>query len=69
MSHHIAKLLLEHAESIADRQSAIVRALKLGMPMPEIREYLDWIDYSLNGQTPNESHSIFQNQINQPKDE
>lgn len=44
MAHEIAKLLLEHADTLLDRQEAIKTALGLGMPLHEIEEYLDWID-------------------------
>jgi hypothetical protein len=44
MAHGIAKLLLEHADTVLDRQQAIKTALTLGMPLHEIEEYLDWVD-------------------------
>jgi DNA-binding transcriptional MerR regulator len=44
MSHEIAKLLLEHAETFLERTEAIKSALTLGMPLTEIEEYLDWLD-------------------------
>jgi len=44
MSHEIAKLLLEHAESFLERTEAIKSALALGMPLTEIEDYLDWLD-------------------------
>ncbi len=44
MSHEIAKLLLEHAETFLERTEAIKAALSLGMPLNEIQEYLDWLD-------------------------
>ena len=44
MSHQIAKLLLEHAQTFLDRTEAIKSALSLGMPLNEIEEYLDWLD-------------------------
>jgi DNA-binding transcriptional MerR regulator len=44
MAHEIAKLLLEHAATFLDRQEAIKSALRLGMPLREIEEYLDWLD-------------------------
>ena len=44
MSHEIAKLLLEHAETFLERTEAIKSALGLGMPLHEIEEYLDWLD-------------------------
>jgi DNA-binding transcriptional MerR regulator len=48
MSHEIAKLLLEHAETFLERTEAIKAALSLGMPLNEIQDYLDWLD-SLRG--------------------
>jgi DNA-binding transcriptional MerR regulator len=44
MSHEIAKLLLEHAETFLERTEAIKSALSLGMPLSEIEKYLDWLD-------------------------
>ena len=44
MSHKIAKLLLEHADGFVQRSQAIAEAIKLGMPLHEIEEYLDWLD-------------------------
>jgi hypothetical protein len=44
MSHEIAKLLLEHAETFLERTEAIKSALGLGMPLHEIEDYLDWLD-------------------------
>lgn len=44
MSHEIAKLMLEHAQTFLDRQEAIRSAMALGMPLNEIEEYLDWLD-------------------------
>jgi hypothetical protein len=44
MSHEIAKLLLEHAETFLERTEAIKSAAALGMPLNEIEEYLDWLD-------------------------
>ena len=44
MSHEIAKLLLEHAETFLERTEAIKSALALGMPLEEIEDYLDWLD-------------------------
>lgn len=42
--YEIAKLILEHADSICERQQAVKTALYLGMPLHEIEEYLDWLD-------------------------
>lgn len=44
MAHEIAKLLLEHADSFADRSKAVAQAYELGMPLAEIEAYLDWLD-------------------------
>ncbi len=44
MSHEIAKLLLEHADTFLARTEAVRSALALGMPLNEIEEYLDWVD-------------------------
>ena len=44
MTHKIAKLILEHAESITDRKTAIQKAMELGMSSDEVNEYLDWLD-------------------------
>jgi hypothetical protein len=44
MSHEIAKLLLEHAETFLERTEAVKAALSLGMPLNEIQDYLDWLD-------------------------
>jgi DNA-binding transcriptional MerR regulator len=44
MSHEIAKLLLEHAETFLERTEAIKAASSLGMPLNEIQDYLDWLD-------------------------
>jgi DNA-binding transcriptional MerR regulator len=44
MAHEIAKLLLEHADTVLEREEAIKTALYLGMSLHEIEEYLDWLD-------------------------
>ncbi len=44
MAHEVAKLLLEHAGTFLDRQEAIRTCLRLGMPLAEIEEHLDWLD-------------------------
>jgi hypothetical protein len=41
--HEIAKVILEHAETLWERSEAIEKALYLGMPLNEIEEYLDWM--------------------------
>jgi len=49
MAYEIAKLMLEHADSMLERQEAIERALELGMPIHEIEDYLDWLDRMRDG--------------------
>lgn len=44
MAHEIAKLLLEHAQDLAERTEAVAAAMRMGMPLREIEEYLDWLD-------------------------
>ena len=44
MAHEIPKIILEHADTIANRRIAIETALGLGMPLQEIEGYLDWLD-------------------------
>jgi hypothetical protein len=44
MAHEVAKLMLEHAATFLQRTEAIEAALRLGMPLVEIEEYLDWLD-------------------------
>lgn len=44
MAHEIAKLILEHADSMGERAAAVRTALSLGMPLNQIEEYLDWLD-------------------------
>jgi hypothetical protein len=44
MSHEIAKLLLEHAETFLERTEAVKAALSLGMPLNEVQDYLDWLE-------------------------
>jgi hypothetical protein len=44
LAHEIAKLLLEKAGTFLERKEAIESALRLGMPLNEIEEYLDWLD-------------------------
>ena len=44
MAHEIAKLLLEHADTLIERGEAVETAMYLGMPLHEIEEYLDWLD-------------------------
>jgi DNA-binding transcriptional MerR regulator len=54
MSHEIAKLLLEHAETFLERTEAVKSAIALGMPITEIEEYLDWLD-NVRGRRPPET--------------
>ncbi|MBI2827572.1 MAG: hypothetical protein HYX69_23095 [Planctomycetia bacterium] len=42
--HEIAKLILEHADTLFERDEAIRKALYLGMPLNEIESYLDWLE-------------------------
>ncbi len=55
MTHKIAKLLLEHAESFLERSEAVKVAMSLGMPIHEIEAYLDWLDMVRNRSAPDES--------------
>ena len=50
MAHEIAKLLLEKSGTFLERREAIAAALRLGMPLDEIQDYLDWMD-SIHGRT------------------
>lgn len=43
MAHEIAKLLLEHAGTAIERNKAIETAVRLGMPLHEIDQYLEWL--------------------------
>ncbi len=56
MSHKVAKLLLEHADSFLQRSEAIRAALSLGMPLYEIESYLDWLD-GVRGPVPEKGNS------------
>jgi hypothetical protein len=60
MAHEIAKLLLEHARTFLERSEALESAVKLGMPLHEIEDYLDWLDSIRNsapdGPLPDENH-------------
>ena len=44
MADEIAKTLLENAQTLAERVEAIQTALRLGMPLHQIEEFLDWLD-------------------------
>lgn len=43
MAHEIAKLLLEHAGTAIEREKAIETAVRMGMSLTEIDEYLEWL--------------------------
>ena len=53
MAHQIAKLLLEHADTFLEKKKAIQSALELGMPLNEIEEYLDWLEF-MRSQNPSD---------------
>ncbi len=53
MPYEIAKLLLEHAGTFLDRTEAVKSAMRLGMPLSAIEEYLDWLD-SVRSSQPKE---------------
>jgi hypothetical protein len=44
MAHEIAKAVLEQATTAHQRVKAVRVAFRLGMPLHEIEEYLDWLD-------------------------
>ncbi len=44
MSHKLAKLLLEKADTFVERRDAIKTAIDMGMPIREIEAYLDWLE-------------------------
>ena len=50
--YEIAKLILEHADSIGERSDAIRTALFLGMPLNEIEAYLDWLEVVRGNKPP-----------------
>jgi hypothetical protein len=50
MAHEVAKLMLEHAATFLQRTEAIDAALRLGMPLAEIEDYLDWLDATRGSQ-------------------
>ena len=52
MPHEIAKLILEHADTFLIREEAIRTAMRLGMPLHEIQDYLDWLDFVKGGAPP-----------------
>lgn len=44
MTHEIAKLLLERADTFVQRTEAVRTALRLGMDLSDIMQYLDWLE-------------------------
>ena len=44
-SRKIAKRLLTRADTLESRSEAVHHALGLGMPLWEIEEYLDWLQF------------------------
>jgi len=61
MANEKAKLLLESSSDYFDRISAVQQALRMGMSLEEIEEYLDWIKLlrnermSLGSELPSQS--------------
>ena len=55
MAHEIAKLLLEQADTFLARKEAVKVALRLGMPLHKIEEYLDWLDSFRSPPRPNDT--------------
>lgn len=51
-SYHAAKLQLERATNITERTAAIADAMRLGMPLCEIEQHLDWLDASKSKLSP-----------------
>lgn len=51
MAHEIAKLLLEHAGTAIEREKAIETAVRMGMSLTEIDEYLEWLSL-VRGEQP-----------------
>ena len=45
MTYETAKLLLGLAGSAADRQESIRGAMVVGMPLSQIEEYVDWLEW------------------------
>src|SRR5690606_3710836 len=46
-----AKLRLEVADTARERQQAVSAAMELGMPLWQIEQYLDWLDFSRSCQS------------------
>ncbi len=42
--HKLAKLMLEQAGTFIERSEAIEVAMRMGMSLNQIEEYLDWLD-------------------------
>jgi hypothetical protein len=56
MAHEAAKAHLRRATTRPERAQAVRAAFRLGMPLRDIEEYLDWLDAV--GQPPQGPHSI-----------
>jgi DNA-binding transcriptional MerR regulator len=56
MAHEFSKLLLERARTFQERQKAVRVAVRLGMPLHEIEEYLDWLDNLRNAKKNATNH-------------
>ena len=56
MAHEIAKLILEHADTIAERSKAVRIALWMGMPPEEVEQYLDALDQIRGEPTGRKTH-------------
>ncbi len=55
MTHHVAKLLLRHADTFLERSEAVKTAFDLGMPLVEIEAYLDGLgELESAGEQPQE---------------
>jgi len=57
MSHQIAKLLLEKANTFLGRADAVRSAVDLGMPLKQIEEYLDWLEMAEGGGPKADKHN------------
>jgi DNA-binding transcriptional MerR regulator len=55
VAHELAKLLLEQADTFLERKEAVKVALRLGMPLHKIEEYLDWLDSLRSPPRPNDT--------------
>jgi hypothetical protein len=55
MAHEAAKAHLKQAKTRSEREQAVRAAFRLGMPLREIEDYLDWLDTV--GQPPQGPHS------------